>query len=187
MKLNQETGWFDGVRVLKSPHFNARPNNDISMIVVHSISLPPGQFSGHYIDDFFLGKLSADEHPYFQKIVEMKVSAHLLINRQGEVTQYVSFNDRAWHAGQSVWQERENCNDFSIGIELEGIEDMLYTAAQYDCLVDVVRLLKTHYPAITQDNIVRHSDIAPDRKSDPGPTFKWDDFVDRCFPPDKGG
>tara|TARA_B100000508_G_scaffold132987_1_gene122435 strand:- start:111 stop:674 length:564 start_codon:yes stop_codon:yes gene_type:complete len=178
MKLNAKTGWFEeGVRIVKSPHFNKRPANEISMIVVHSISLPPGKFGGTFIDDFFQGQLSVDDHPYFKKIVELKVASHLLINRQGEVTQYVSLNDRAWHAGQSSWRGRENCNDFSIGIELEGMDDMIYTEHQYRQLTALTQLLMNTYPTIEKDNLVRHSDIAPGRKLDPGPGFKWDEFL----------
>lgn len=177
MKLNAETGWLDDVRIVKSPHFNQRPQDEITMLVVHSISLPPGQFAGPYIDQFFLGELSPDDHPYFEKIKDLKVSSHLFISRQGEVTQYVSLKDRAWHAGVSEWKGRKNCNDFSIGIELEGMEDMIYTQHQYRQLGALVQLLMQQYPSITRENLVRHSDIAPGRKLDPGPGFKWDEFI----------
>jgi N-acetyl-anhydromuramoyl-L-alanine amidase len=183
MQLNLETGWFEaGVRIVKSPHFNERPNNEIDMIVVHSISLPPGQFGGQYIDQFFLGKLPVEEHPYFAKIADLKVSAHLFISRQGEITQYVSLNDRAWHAGQSSWNGRENCNDFSVGIELEGMEDMIYTQHQYRQLTALTQYLMERYPAIEKGNLVRHSDIAPGRKLDPGPGFKWGEFKESVEP-----
>ncbi|CCV31078.1 putative signalling protein in beta-lactamaseregulation [Yersinia enterocolitica (type O:9) str. YE212/02] len=140
--------------------------------MIHNISLPPGEFGGPYIDQLFTGTLNPDEHPYFTDIVHLRVSAHCLIRRDGEIIQYVPFDKRAWHAGVSVFAERERCNDFSIGIELEGTDVLPFTAAQYRSLSEVSTLLFAHYP-ITAEQVVGHSDIAPGRKTDPGPAFDW--------------
>ncbi len=160
-----------------SPNCDARPDpNDISLLVIHCISLPPEQFSGHYIDQLFCNNLDPDEHPYFQDIYLLKVSAHLLILRDGSITQYVPFNYRAWHAGESRYQGRERCNDFSIGIELEGSVKQDYTDSQYQRLADVVKILLANYPGLAKHRIAGHSDIAPGRKNDPGPLFDWERF-----------
>lgn len=167
-------GWLQPARHLASPNFNQRPCvDDISLLVIHCISLPPGQFGGDAIERFFTNVLDAEEHPYFATIASLTVSAHLLIRRDGQVTQFVSFNDRAWHAGQSSFDGRENCNDFSIGIELEGSDSDLYTDAQYATLAGVTLAIQREYPAITCDRITAHSTIAPTRKTDPGPGFDW--------------
>lgn len=159
---------------LASPNCNARPDpNDISLLVIHGISLPPNQFGGPYISELFTNNLDCTAHPYFQQLERLRVSAHLLIRRDGELLQYVPFNQRAWHAGVSRFGERENCNDFSIGIELEGADDIPYTQAQYAVLVEVTKLLLHTYPALKKDRIVGHADIAPGRKTDPGPAFDW--------------
>jgi AmpD protein len=157
---------------VESPNFNERPNeNDISLIVIHCISLPPNEFGQHYILDLFCNRLNPNAHPYFETIYTLQVSAHLLIRRDGECVQFVPFNKRAWHAGISTFQQRENCNDFSIGIEMEGSETIPYTAAQYEKLNAVIKFLRETYPNLK--NIAGHSDIAPNRKTDPGASFDW--------------
>jgi len=169
-------GWLAEAKQVKSPHFNQRPDAEpISLLVLHNISLPPGEFGGNYIEDFFLGKLDKGDHPYFADIYQMKVSAHCLIKRDGNIVQFVSFNDRAWHAGVSQYQQRENCNDFSIGIELEGTDDISYTSEQYQQLSLLTQAIKQYYPQIA-DNIVGHCDIAPKRKTDPGASFDWNKY-----------
>lgn len=163
----------DVVRVI-SPNFNDRPDeNDISLIVIHCISLPPSEFGAHYIDDLFTNRLDPTLHPYFETIAALQVSAHVLIGRDGQCVQYVPFNKRAWHAGASVYEGRENCNDFSIGIELEGAEHIAYTSAQYTQLNAVIHALRNVYPALLPHRITGHSHIAPDRKTDPGNAFDW--------------
>ncbi len=169
-------GWLTWARQRPSPFFDDRPQKEISLLVVHCISLPPGAFGGPYIDRLFLGKLDPEEHPYFRGIAHLRVSAHLLIDREGGVTQYVPFHKRAWHAGVSSFRGRPRCNDFSIGIELEGSETTPYTEAQYRKLARIARLLMGRYPEITPDRIVGHADIAPGRKRDPGESFDWDHF-----------
>ena len=177
MKYQVQSGWLSGVRRVPSPHCNSRPERaEIDLLVVHSISLPPGQYGGSYIDEFFLGHLDIDAHPYFSEIASLQVSAHLLIDREGQVTQYVPFHQRAWHAGQSSFCGRENCNDFSIGIELEGLDTDTFTEAQYRSLADVAVAIMDAYPAIDKSRITGHSDIAPGRKLDPGPGFDWKHF-----------
>lgn len=181
-----EKGWLSGALIhhssstefhitrCPSPNFNARPvPNDVSLLVLHSISLPPKQFGGGHIQTFFCNQLQADLHPYFETIADLQVSAHLLIDRHGQITQFVSFDDRAWHAGRSSYAGRVECNDYSIGIELEGDDHTPYSSAQYDCLQQLIPLLRQAYPEITRDRITGHSDIAPERKTDPGPAFDW--------------
>ncbi|QLB20372.1 N-acetyl-anhydromuranmyl-L-alanine amidase [Vespertiliibacter pulmonis] len=171
--LKIEQGWLNQKRVI-SPHFSERPqNDDISLLVIHYISLPPDEFGGDFIDRFFQGKLDPTLHPYFAEIKELKVSAHCLINRQGEITQYVNFNQMAWHAGLSSFEGREKCNEFSIGIELEGSNNQPFTEQQYHTLAKLTCLLMKCYPNITIERIVGHSDIAPGRKIDPGQYFDW--------------
>jgi len=166
--------WLTGIRHIPSPNYNARPDPaDIALLVIHCICLPPGQFGGDYISQLFCNQLDVNAHPYFQGIAHLKVSAHLLVRRDGECIQYVPFDRRAWHAGASGYQGREACNDFSIGIELEGAETIPYTAAQYQKLAEVIRLLLAHYPKLSAKAIVGHSDIAPGRKTDPGESFDW--------------
>lgn len=142
-------------------------------MVVHNISLPPGQFGGDAIERFFCNQLDPSLHPYFETIAGMTVSSHLLIRRDGSAVQFVSLLDRAWHAGRSCFQGEQECNDFSIGIELEGADDIAYTAAQYQALADLTRNIMSAWPEITPDRITGHSDIAPGRKTDPGPAFDW--------------
>lgn len=168
-----EAGWLQSVRQLRSPHCNPRPAGEISLLVVHGISLPPDQFGGPWIDDLFMGRLDPQAHPYFAEIAGLQVSAHCLIRRDGSLTQYVSFLERAWHAGRSSFLGREACNDFSIGVELEGTDTTPYTEAQYRSLARLARSLMATYPQISCERIVGHSDIAPGRKTDPGPAFDW--------------
>ncbi|MBV1913744.1 MAG: 1,6-anhydro-N-acetylmuramyl-L-alanine amidase AmpD [Pseudomonadales bacterium] len=179
MKID-ENGWlsgFDSVTHRLTPNQNDRPaNTPISLLVVHGISLPPGQFGGQYIEDFFLNQLDPEQHSYFKSICEQQVSSHLLIKRDGEVVQFASFESRAWHAGASCFDQEVNCNDFSIGIELEGTDQLPYEEIQYNQLVAVTHALMAAYPQITTDRIVGHSDIAPGRKTDPGPGFDWNYF-----------
>lgn len=171
-------GWLHPARHVPSPNFNHRPQcDDISLLVIHCISLPPGEFGGDAIERFFTNQLDPAEHPYFETIAALTVSAHVLIGRDGQITQFVSFDERAWHAGKSAFDTRENCNDFSIGIELEGTDTGCYTDAQYASLIDITRALLTRYPAITPERIVAHSAIAPVRKTDPGPGFDWDRYL----------
>lgn len=148
----------------------------ISLLVIHGISLPPNEFGGGYVEDLFLNRLDCTAHPYFAKLQGVKVSAHLFVRRTGEVLQFVPFNKRAWHAGQSSFQGRAACNDFSIGIELEGADQIPYEPLQYQRLAMITQLLMQHYPDIRRETIVGHSDIAPGRKTDPGDAFDWHHF-----------
>ncbi|WP_137887282.1 1,6-anhydro-N-acetylmuramyl-L-alanine amidase AmpD [Pseudomonas sp. 2FE] len=173
MQLDCSNGWCEGVRRCPSPNCNVRPQGEISLLVLHNISLPPGQFGTGKVQEFFQNRLTADEHPYFAGIAALQVSAHFLIERDGAVTQFVSCLERAWHAGISQFEGRENCNDFSLGIELEGTDELPFTEAQYAALVELSRVLRNAYPAITLERICGHSDIAPGRKTDPGPAFDW--------------
>lgn len=162
-----------GVRYCASPNCNARPPDAVpSLIVVHGISLPPGEFGGPHIEALFTNRLDPAGHPYFATIAGLQVSAHVLVRRDGELVQFVPFDLRAWHAGASSYQGRSNCNDFSIGIELEGTDDIPYTDAQYQRLAELIRALARAYPA-TRGHVAGHSDIAPGRKTDPGPSFDW--------------
>lgn len=158
-------------RQVRSPNHDPRPpGTDIELVVVHGISLPPGRFGGDGIVRLFTNRLDPRADPYYASIAAMRVSAHFLVRRDGELVQFVGCLDRAWHAGVSSWKGREHCNDFSIGIELEGTDDLPYHAAQYTMLARLVRALRRAYPII---DVVGHSDIAPGRKSDPGPAFAW--------------
>lgn len=177
MVIGADSGWIDGVRRILSPNRDARPDGcDLELIVVHGISLPPGRFGGDCVDRLFTNALRADEHPYFAEVCHLRVSAHVLIDRQGALTQYVPFTERAWHAGASVYCGRAACNDFSVGIELEGADDVPYTAEQYRSLAELVQALRQAYPSLRAAEIVGHCDIAPGRKTDPGPAFDWDRF-----------
>lgn len=174
--LTINNGWLSGAEKHRSSHCEPREKSEsVDLLVVHNISLPPGQFGGSHITDFFLGKLDPSLDPYFESIYNIRVSAHCLIQRDGNIVQYVSFNDKAWHAGVSSYQGREKCNDFSIGIELEGTDDTPYTKAQYQQLHHLSKALIASYPEI-KDNIVGHCDIAPGRKTDPGAAFDWTYF-----------
>jgi AmpD protein len=172
--VDATTGWLDGIRRIESPNSDDRPSGtDLDLIVVHGISLPPGRYGEGWIDRFFCNELPAAADPYFATIAELKVSAHVLVARDGALTQYVPFNRRAWHAGRSAYCGRGACNDFSVGIELEGTDDTPYMRAQYESLAALVRALRTAYPSLRGAEIVGHSDIAPGRKTDPGPAFDW--------------
>lgn len=180
MQIDLASGLLDTARWCPSPNRDARPDpDDITGIVVHGISLPPGRFGGEFIDRLFTNTLDPAEHPYFAEIEGLRVSAHLLIRREGEVVQYVPFHERAWHAGTSCWADREACNDFTIGIELEGTDEQPYTDAQYHRLGDVVAALASAYPRIEPARVVGHCDIAPGRKTDPGPAFDWGRLAER--------
>lgn len=175
--LLRSSGRFPGVRWCPSPNFGPRPDgSSISLLVVHNISLPPEQFGGPHIENFFCNCLDTAVHPYFETIAELKVSAHALIRRDGSVIQFVSCLDRAWHAGRSSFMGRDECNDYSIGIELEGADEVPYTEEQYRALARMARLVITAWPEVTPDRIAGHSDIAPGRKTDPGPAFAWSRF-----------
>lgn len=173
LTLNPLTGWLEGAKHLPSDNHNARPNAEISLLVIHNISLPPGEFGTGMVEALFTNQLPADAHPYFAEIAHLKVSAHFFIKRNGAITQFVSCLDRAWHAGVSNFAGRENCNDFSLGVELEGEDDRAYSDAQYQSLNQLIAELVKHYPLITPERICGHSDIAPQRKTDPGPAFNW--------------
>ncbi|AWB69117.1 1,6-anhydro-N-acetylmuramyl-L-alanine amidase AmpD [Saccharobesus litoralis] len=161
-----------------SNHFNPRPDEqDISLLVIHNISLPAGQFATSYVEDLFLGQLDIEAHPSFVDLQGLRVSAHLFIRRDGEVIQFVPFNQRAWHAGVSSFAGRENCNDFSIGIEMEGTDDLAYTSEQYSVLIAVTDAIQKAYPKVTHERICGHCDIAPGRKTDPGKAFDWQRFL----------
>ncbi len=165
------------MRQLSSPHCDERPEGEtISLLVIHNISLPPGQFGGEDVEQLFMGTLDCDRHPFYAQLRGLRVSSHLFIRRDGEVLQFVPYQRRAWHAGVSRMQGRERCNDFSIGIELEGTDHQPYTDAQYLALAAVSRDIMRRFPAITLGRIVGHNDIAPGRKTDPGPAFDWPRF-----------
>lgn len=174
LHLDAHGDWLLEAEHCPSPNCDARTlSGDISLIVVHGISLPPGAFGGPWIADLFLNRLDADAHPYFREIAGLKVSAHAVIRRDGQIIQFVPFSKRAWHAGQSSYCGRDACNDFSIGIELEGTDETPYTDAQYRQLAAVIAVLRARYPGIAADAIAGHADIAPGRKTDPGPAFDW--------------
>lgn len=169
-----EDGWLTSAVHCRTTHFDERPQNvEPSLLVIHNISLPPGQFGGGFVQPFFCGELDPGGHPFFKQIYQMRVSAHCLIERTGNITQFVAFDDRAWHAGQSIFQGQNRCNDFSIGIELEGTDDIHYSDQQYTELVKVTQLLMVQYPNINLGRIVGHDDIAYGRKTDPGVAFDW--------------
>lgn len=169
-----DAGWLESAETVRSPNFDSRPDDAvIRLIVVHGISLPPGEYGGGHIRQFFCNCLDAGAHEYFETIRELRVSAHCLIERSGKILQFVSFLDRAWHAGESRWRGETACNDFSIGIELEGCDDQPYEARQYASLAALIAALRARYPDIAADAIAGHSDIAPGRKTDPGPAFDW--------------
>ncbi len=168
------TGIIEPARQCPSPNCDARPDGAVpEMLVIHGISLPPGEFGGPEIEALFTNTLDFDAHPYFRDIRGLEVSAHLLIRRDGSVVQFVPFTERAWHAGESHFRGRHRCNDFSIGIELEGEDETAYEDRQYEALQAVLRALFEAYPAISAREIAGHCDIAPGRKADPGPAFDW--------------
>lgn len=170
-----DLGWLVGVRREQSPNYDERPNDEApSLLVIHAISLPPGQFGGDGVLRLFDNSLDAEEHPYFAEIKHLRVSAHFFIRRDGELIQFVPCSARAWHAGVSEWQGRQRCNDFSIGIELEGTDDQKFAKQQYSSLLDLITALRERYPIAA---IAGHSDIAPGRKTDPGPFFEWKELL----------
>lgn len=169
-----QSQWLDVDHYVTSPNADDRPNGvRIDLLVIHNISLPPNVFEGNYVDDLFTNCLQSSLHPYFAQIAHLRVSAHLYIARVGSVTQYVPLHRRAWHAGVSNFRGVEACNDFSIGIELQGADHVPYTDVQYEQLARITRAIRHIYPTITEDRIVGHSDIAPGRKTDPGDAFDW--------------
>lgn len=175
MIIDPNTGLLDEAKQVPSPNFNLRPAHMApELIVIHNISLPPGEFGGPWIDALFTNRLDPHAHPYFQQIYQNRVSAHALIRRTGEIIQYVPFHHRAWHAGVSSYQGREQCNDFSVGIELEGSDTVPFEEIQYQQLAQLIPVLIQTYPTLSQQCITGHSDIAPGRKTDPGPHFDWD-------------
>ncbi|MDE2439999.1 MAG: 1,6-anhydro-N-acetylmuramyl-L-alanine amidase AmpD [Betaproteobacteria bacterium] len=167
----QDGGWLDGVTWLRSPNFGERPSGvEVSLVVIHNISLPPDEFGSNWVEDFFLNRLDPAAHPYFATIAHLQVSAHFYIRRDGQVVQFVGCDLRAWHAGQSRWCKRDNCNDYSIGIELEGSDSQAFTAEQYAALWPLLEALRQRYPIAA---MAGHSHVAPGRKTDPGPYFDW--------------
>ena len=164
-------GWLIGASTLPSPNQDARPDDAaVSLLVIHAISLPPGEFGGPGVEQLFTNRLDPAQHPYYHEIEGLRVSAHFFIRRSGELIQFVSCDRRAWHAGASMWCGRERCNDFSLGVELEGCDEVPFERAQYETLMRLIAALRHHYPI---QDIVGHSDIAPGRKTDPGPHFDW--------------
>ena len=160
-------------KICFSPNCSERTSDEISLLVIHNISLPPGEYGGGFVEKLFTNQLDPTDHPYFSEVSNLEVSSHLLIERDGSITQFVPFNLKAWHAGVSNFQGRVNCNEFSIGIELEGTDDNEYEQEQYHALIEITKELMLLYPQIKQDRIVGHSDIAPQRKTDPGKAFDW--------------
>ena len=174
-QIDAKGEWLKGARVVPSPNCDDRPDStDIELLVIHGISLPPREYGGDFIDQLFTNTLIPEAHPYFAEIHALRVSSHLLIDRNGAITQYVPFTKRAWHAGKSSFNGREQCNDFAIGIELEGCDEEAYCEKQYTTLAKVTDLICQRWNKITKDRIVGHSDIAPGRKTDPGPSFNRD-------------
>ncbi|PSS73844.1 1,6-anhydro-N-acetylmuramyl-L-alanine amidase AmpD [Shewanella algae] len=170
-------GWYKEAEPSPSPHFNHRPDGEVSLLVIHNISLPAGRFGLPYIEQLFLGTLDTEANASFAELKGLEVSAHFLIRRDGELRQFVSVDLRAWHAGVSNFEGRSGCNDFAVGIELEGTDDSGFTEEQYHKLITLTQSLQQAYPDITKERIVGHSDIAPGRKTDPGPGFDWQRYL----------
>ena len=174
LKIDNNTALFDDITYHKSANHNERPKDVIiDTIIIHCISLPAGSYDNDNIIDLFTNSLDISKDPSFKCLKNIKVSSHLLIKRDGKIIQFVPFNLRAWHAGESEYKNRKNCNDYSIGIELEGTSSTGYTEIQYDVLKEVIRSLKDFYPNIVDENIIGHNEVSPDRKDDPGPYFEW--------------
>ena len=172
------------VRQVHSPNSSARPaDTDVDLLVIHGISLPPGEFGGGHIERLFTNTLDPDAHESFLEPAGVRVSSHLLLERDGTTVQYVPFDRSAWHAGESSFMGRDDCNCFSIGIELEGTEEVPYTESQYAVLIDITRCLLRHFPALSPQRIVRHADIAPARKTDPWPSFDWARYISALSSP----
>ena len=177
LQLDRTSGWVEGATWLSSPNHDRRPaGQSPEVLVIHAISLPPGQYTGDAVARFFLNQLDPSAHPYFEKIFDLKVSAHFFIRRDGEIVQFVPVSHRAWHAGESEHRGRANVNDFSIGVELEGTDEEKFATVQYESLSALTGVLIAAFPAITPGNIVGHSDVAPGRKTDPGPGFDWERY-----------
>jgi AmpD protein len=175
--MSRAGGWLHEARRAPSPNRDERPADVVvDLLVIHGISLPPGDFGGPWIDDLFGNRLDPHAHPYFREIAHRRVSAHLLIRRDGELIQYVNLDERAWHAGASSFAGRPKCNDFSIGIELEGADRIPYEDVQYLVLARTTKEIQARFPAIRPERIVGHSDVAPGRKTDPGSAFEWRRF-----------
>ncbi len=174
MKLDEDKAWIEGVLRCPSPNADERPKDaSVELLVVHGISLPPGEFGTPFVEHLFCNRLDDRAHPYFAEIAHLQVSAHLFIRRDGTLIQFVPFDKRAWHAGESSYCGRAQCNDFSVGVELEGTDDTPYEDVQYEHLVAFARLAMSAWPGVTPEHIVGHCDIAPGRKTDPGPAFDW--------------
>lgn len=181
IRVDPRAGLIEGVRFVPSPNCDDRPPGcEPEVLVIHAISLPPGEFGGPAIEQFFCNTLDCAAHPYFERLRDVRVSAHVLIRRGGEVIQFVPFTRRAWHAGRSFCEGRTRVNDFSIGVELEGSDDKPFEEAQYDALVRLTRALMHAYPAINPARFYGHADIAPGRKTDPGPYFDWRRYLHAC-------
>jgi len=175
LRIDPATGLALGVRQVLTSHYEPRPGRIApDLILIHGISLPPGEFGGPWIDRLFTGNLPPDAHPFFATIPPGRGSTHILIRRDGEIVQYVPFGERAWHAGRSEYRGRKECNDFSIGVELEGTDDLPYEAVQYDSLVALIKALLVAYPSLSTERIAGHSEVAPGRKTDPGDAFDWE-------------
>lgn len=179
-----ESGRVEGTKFVPSPNFDERPpGSDVDVLIIHAISLPPGEFGGSAIEELFTNRLPVRAHPYFAEIAHLRVSAHLLVRRDGEVVQFVPLHLRAWHAGESFCEGRTRVNDFSVGIELEGSDFIAFEDVQYHRLAELTQAIRRAYPRITVDRIFGHSDIAPGRKTDPGPFFNWERYRALCQPP----
>lgn len=178
MEMSIDNGWLTCARRQPSPNRDGRPAGvEPELVIVHGISLPPGEFGGPWIDDLFLNRLDPAVHPYFATLEGLRVSSHVLIRRDGGLVQYVPFHERAWHAGVSCYQGRQACNDFSIGVELEGSDEIPYSDDQYRQLAALILLLRHTYPSLRADALAGHADVAPGRKTDPGPAFEWPRLV----------
>jgi len=178
--MNIVDGWLVQATKFSSPNFNLRPVDQVvNLLIIHNISLPPSEFGNNYIEQFFLNQLPYEAHSYFEQLKGLEVSSHFLIKRNGEIQQFVSCENRAWHAGQSSYCGNENCNDFSIGIELEGTDIIPYELIQYDALHHLTLAIQSEYPNITSSRITGHENISPGRKTDPGPSFNWPAYLSR--------
>lgn len=175
MVIDQKTGLLTEAQACPSPNYDERPEGCVpELIVIHNISLPPGEFGGEYINQLFTNSLNKDDHPFFAGICHLRVASHLLIRRTGEIIQYVPFHQRAFHAGVSIYRGRSRCNDFSIGIELEGTDFIPFTEVQYQQLTKIIEALCLYYPSLSKEQVTGHQHIAPERKTDPGPFFDWE-------------
>lgn len=175
MRVDPRTGWLEGIRHVPTPNCDERPpGSEVDLVVIHGISLPPGRYGGAGVEQLFTNALDPGEHPYYAQVCDLRVSAHLFIDRHGALTQFVPFHRRAWHAGPSCYEGRSNCNDYSIGIELEGCDDQPYEEVQYLALAAVLNALFAAFPALSRRRLAGHSTVAPERKTDPGPAFDWE-------------